>query len=64
MYSSDGGARCAAILLWEKTMSAPKRVAWKDIVTPPLNWKAPKIAEQESAAGDDEKDKEEQGPAK
>jgi len=45
-------------------MSAPKRVAWKDIVTPPLNWKAPKTVEQESGSGDNEKDKEAQGPAK
>lgn len=45
-------------------MSAPKRVAWKDIVTPPLNWKAPKTVEQESGSGDDEKSKEEQVSAK
>ncbi|WP_269495405.1 hypothetical protein [Castellaniella sp. S9] len=45
-------------------MSTPKRVAWKNIVTPPLNWKAPKISKQESESGENQKDKEEQGSDK
>lgn len=45
-------------------MTAPKRVAWKNIVTPPLNWKAPKIDNQEPKADDDKKDQEEQGSDK
>ncbi|MFA7668679.1 MAG: hypothetical protein WCX93_04960 [Burkholderiaceae bacterium] len=45
-------------------MSTPKRVAWKDIVTPPLNWKAPKIANPESESGENKKEQEEQGSDK
>lgn len=41
-------------------MSTPKRVAWKDIVAPPLNWKAPKISDQKSEPGENKQDKEEQ----
>ncbi len=45
-------------------MSTPKRVAWKDIVAPPLNWKAPKISDQESESGENKQDKKEQGSDK
>ncbi|NYT22261.1 hypothetical protein H0A73_01480 [Alcaligenaceae bacterium] len=45
-------------------MTTPKRIAFKDIVTPPLNWKAPNTASQESEAADTKKDQEEQGSDK
>ncbi|WP_343838178.1 hypothetical protein ABRZ04_01925 [Castellaniella ginsengisoli] len=45
-------------------MSTPKRVAWKDIVAPPLNWKAPKMSDQGSESSQDKQDKEEQSADK
>ncbi|WP_448152503.1 hypothetical protein [Castellaniella caeni] len=45
-------------------MSTPKRVAWKDIVAPPLNWQAPKISAQESKSDETKQDKKEQGSDK
>lgn len=45
-------------------MSTPKRVAWKDIVAPPLNWKAPKMSNQESESSKNKQEKEEQGSDK
>ncbi|WP_323018153.1 hypothetical protein [Castellaniella sp.] len=45
-------------------MSTPKRVAWKDIVAPPLNWKAPKMSNQESESSENKQEKEEQGSDK
>ncbi|MGB6241741.1 MAG: hypothetical protein WBF69_04590 [Castellaniella sp.] len=45
-------------------MSTPKRVAWKDIVAPPLNWKAPKISDKQSKSSEPKQDKEEQDPDK
>ncbi|WP_417277093.1 hypothetical protein [Castellaniella sp.] len=45
-------------------MSTPKRVAWKDIVAPQLNWKAPKISDQESKPDENKQGKEEQSPDK
>lgn len=45
-------------------MSTPKRIAWKDIVTPPLNWKAPDIANQESESTENKNNEEEQGSGK
>ncbi|WP_322996269.1 hypothetical protein [Castellaniella sp.] len=41
-------------------MSTPKRIAWKDIVAPPLNWKAPKISDQGSESSENKQVKEEQ----
>ncbi|MDY0310150.1 MAG: hypothetical protein RBR29_10245 [Castellaniella sp.] len=45
-------------------MTAPKRVAWKDIVAPPLNWKAPEISEQDSKSSENKQDEKQQGSAK
>ncbi|MFC4297086.1 hypothetical protein ACFO0J_03400 [Castellaniella hirudinis] len=45
-------------------MTAPKRVAWKDIVAPPLNWAAPKISDQDSESSENQQDKKEQGSDK
>jgi len=41
-------------------MSTPKRVAWKDVVAPPLNWKAPKISDQESKSDETKQGRKEQ----
>ncbi|WP_158386311.1 hypothetical protein [Castellaniella defragrans] len=45
-------------------MTTPKRVAWKDIVAPPLNWKAPKISDQDSESGETQQEQKEQGSGK
>ncbi len=45
-------------------MTTPKRVAWKDIVAPPLNWKAPKISDQDPKSSEDQQDQKEQGSDK
>ena len=45
-------------------MPTPKRVAWKDVVAPPLNWKAPEISDRESEPAKNKQDKEEQGSDK
>lgn len=65
LYSDSGGARCAATLLWEYAMTTPKkRIAFKDVVAPPLNWKAPNTASQEAESADTKKDQEEQNSEK
>jgi len=45
-------------------MTTPKRVAWKDIVAPPLNWKAPKRSDQDSESDENRQDQKEQGADK
>jgi len=45
-------------------MTTPKRVNFKDIVTPPLNWKAPNTVNQESESADAKKEQQEQGSEK
>ena len=45
-------------------MTTPKRVAFKDVVAPPLNWKAPDSSKQEAKSSDAKKDQEEQGSEK
>ena len=41
-------------------MTTTKRVAFKDVVAPPLNWKAPGSAKQEAESADTKQDQEEQ----
>ncbi len=45
-------------------MTTPKRVAWKDIVAPPLDWAAPKGSDQDSEPGENQQDQKEQGTNK
>ncbi|WP_323025375.1 hypothetical protein [Castellaniella sp.] len=45
-------------------MTTPKRVAWKDVVAPPLDWTAPKISDQDSESGENKQDQKEQGSEK
>ena len=41
-------------------MTTTKRVAFKDVVAPPLNWKAPSSASQEAESADNEANQQEQ----
>lgn len=45
-------------------MTTPKRVAWKDIVAPPLDWAAPKRSDQDAESGENQRDQKEQGSDK